>query len=104
MSLYTHSVSRSLDKRFKVMGFEVPDLLLVLLSFGTLKVIFTGTGLETYFVWLPSIVGAIALRIVKRGKPDNYIKHLGQYHSQPRYWSAFLSPTRWESPPKNGRV
>lgn len=99
MSLQTTSVSRCLDKKFKVLGYEVADLLVILLTFGTLKVIFTGTGLETYFVWLPSLTGAVAIRIMKRGKPDDYLRHLGRFYFRPRFWSAFPSPSKWETPP-----
>lgn len=98
MSLRQSNVNRSLDNQFKVMGFEAVDLLALLLVTGFLKVIFTGTGLETYFVWIPSGVMALVLRIAKRGKPDGYLKHLLKYHLGPKHFAAFKWCKNWEPP------
>lgn len=100
MSLRTSSVSRCLDRKFRVLGFEAPDLLALLLTTGTLKVIFTGTGLELYFVWIPAAAAAVSLRLIKRGKPDDFLKHLIRFHFLPKNWMAFQGPTKWNRLPR----
>lgn len=89
MALDVKSVSMSLDKKLIILGFEVLDLLALCLVISVLNFIFGSTSLKIYLVWLPSILMATAIRIGKRGKPDNYILHWIRFQIRPGTISAF---------------
>ena len=82
------------------MGFEVPDVLAIFLLLSILNFSFGQTNHKLLFVWGPVVVAAITLRLGKRGKPDNYLVHLGKFHIQPKYLSAFQDPKITIAPPK----
>lgn len=75
MELKVTEVSRCLDKKMLIMGFEVPDLLFIFLTMSVLNFLFGTTNLKLLFVWLPS--AAIALTIILL---DHYIQ--SQWQSQ----------------------
>ncbi len=52
MELKSTSVSKSLDKKLMIFGFEVPDLLALFLLISTLNFFFGTTSLKIYFVWM----------------------------------------------------
>ena len=82
------------------MGFEVPDVLAIFLLLSILNFSFGQTNYKLAFVWGPVAAFAITLRVGKRGKPDNYLVHLGKFHMQPKYLSAFRDPKITTVPPK----
>jgi hypothetical protein len=94
----TH-VSKCLDKKLTMAGFEVADLLIIFMMLAVLNFIF-GEGFKLLFVWIPTITLALVLRFGKRGKPDNYLVHLIRYHTRPGVYSAFLEPTIVLPPPR----
>lgn len=96
MALRSEPVSKSLEKRFLILGFEVPDILAIFLLLSILNFLFGQTEFKFALVWLPVLIVAATLRIGKRGKPDNYLIHLAKFHARPRYFSAFKEP---EIPP-----
>jgi hypothetical protein len=98
MSLRVTSVSQSLDRRLKMFGFEVPDLLAIFITLSILNFVFGQTGMKLLFVWLPSVAVAGVLYFGKRGKPDNYLIHWLRYQVKPGVYSAFSPPTKWEEP------
>ncbi len=93
MGLKTSSVSKCLDKKLQIMGYEVPDLLLIFLCLSILNLLFSSTNRKLILIWLPTIVLALVLRIGKRGKPENYLVHLFKYHTQPKHYVAFHAST-----------
>ena len=100
MSLKVVPVSRCLDKKLQILGYEVPDLLCIFLFLSILNFSFGGLGQKFLLVWLPSLILAIILRVGKIGKPDNYLIHLVRFHLRDKYLSAFTEPSRFEIPPK----
>ena len=82
------------------MGFEVPDVLAIFLLLSILNFAFGQTSKKLLFVWTPVVLSAVVLRIGKRGKPDNYLVHLGKYHMREKYLSAFAEPSVSKEPPK----
>ena len=82
-------VSRSLDKKLTFGGFEVLDLLGLMLVISVLNLLFGSTGMKLYFVWLPSLFLALVLRWGKRGKPDKHLIHLVKFYARPATVSAF---------------
>ena len=96
MSIRSTSVSRCLEKKIMVMGFEIPDLLAIFLSLSVLNFLFGGTDLKIPLVWVPAGSLAIILRFVKRGKPENYLIHWLRYQLQPGVISAFPDPSHYK--------
>ena len=76
-------VNKSLDKKLKILGYEVPDILLIFLFIGVMNFIVKDGSDKIFYVWIPGIVLAIVLRIFKRNKPDNFLIHWVRYHLLP---------------------
>lgn len=93
-------VSRCLDKKMMIMGFEVPDLLIIFLTMSVLNFLFGSTSLKWLLVWVPSATLAVVVRFSKRGKPENYLIHWLRYQIKPGVLCAFLEPTNTYPPPK----
>jgi hypothetical protein len=99
MSIKTTKVSRSLDKKLKLFGFEVFDLLLVFLLLAILNLMFGGGGIVSVAtVWLPPAFLALSLRILKRGKPEKFLFHEIKYRIDPGIYSAFFVPPEMRFP------
>lgn len=93
-------VSRCLDKKMMIMGFEVPDLLIIFLTISVLNFLFGSTSLKWLLVWVPSATLAAVVRSSKRGKPENYLVHWLRFQIKPGVLCAFLEPTNTNPPPK----
>jgi hypothetical protein len=95
-SLLLHSkVPRSLEKRAKLFGFELADLLLIFLYLAMSNLIFGQTSLKPLFVWGGTIMIAGVLYFVKRGKPDGYLQHYGEFLNTPSVFSAHVPDTEY---------
>jgi hypothetical protein len=86
--LLTTSVPRALEMKSKLFGFELPDLLLIFFNLGLTNLIFGGTSLRYPLVWGTTLSLALSLHFIKKGRPDNYIQHLGEYFVRPAYFAA----------------
>lgn len=93
MSLRSEPTSKSLERKLLILGFEIPEILAIFLLLSILNFIFGQTNYKLFLVWLPCIFIGIALRLGKRGKPDNYLTHLIRYKIRSKYLSAFNEPT-----------
>ena len=91
MGLNSSKVSKSLDKKLKIAGYEVPDILAMFLMLSILSFIFSEAQYKFLITWGPVAVFAIILRIGKRGKPDNYLVHLVRFLARPKYFCSFES-------------
>ncbi len=96
----TIPVSKCLDKKLIMFGFEVMDILAVFLTLSILNFIFGSSSLKILFVWLPSATLAAVLRYGKRGKPDKYLVHWLRFQTKPGTLSAFSEPTIDLPPPR----
>jgi hypothetical protein len=96
----TISVSKCLDKKLIMFGFEVMDILAIFLCLSILNFIFGNSSLKFVFVWLPSCLLALVLRYGKRGKPDKYLVHWLRYQIKPGRLSAFSEPSVLVLPPR----
>lgn len=103
MGLRSEPTSQSLEKKLLIMGFEVPDILAIFLLLSILNFAFGQSSNKIFLVWAPVTIAAITLRIGKRGKPDNYLVHLGKFYVQKKYLSAFQDPQNSTPPPKMKR-
>jgi len=77
--LLTSSVPRSLDTKNKLFGFELPDLLFIFMNLAVTNLVFGSSSYRYPLVWGSTAALAASLFFLKRGKPDNYIQHLGEY-------------------------
>lgn len=86
--LLTSSVPRALEMKSKLFGYELPDLLLIFVNLSITNLIFGGSSLRYPLVWETTLGMALFLFFAKRGKPDNYLQHLGEYWMKPSYLAA----------------
>ena len=86
--LSTSKVPRALEMRSKLFGFELPDLLFIFFNLAVTNLIFGASRFRYPLVWGTTIGFAAFLFFAKRGKPDNYLQHLGEYFSRPSYFKA----------------
>jgi hypothetical protein len=96
-------VSKCLDKRLSIFGFEIPDLLFIFLTLSILNFIFGQTQLKIILVWIPTLVLSLVLFFGKKGKPENYLIHWLRFQIKPGILSAFYDPTEWQDPPNKKR-
>lgn len=94
MSLNTTLVSRCLEKKMRIMGFEIPDLLALFLFLSILHFIFGRSESQFFLVWLPFLCAAAAIRAAKVGKPENFFVHWIKHHFTPKRLSAWVTPER----------
>lgn len=97
------SVSRCLDKKLIMFGFEVFDLLSIFLLFSVLNLIFGQSSMKLVLVWLPPVIMAAALRYGKQGKPEKYLVHWIRFQIKPGTYSAFPDPTVMVAPPSTSK-
>ncbi len=86
--LLTSRVPRALEMKSKLLGFELPDLLLIFFNLGLTNLLFGASNLRYLLVWGTTLSLASVLYFAKRGKPDNYIEHLIEFYLKPTYFSA----------------
>ena len=87
--LITTKVPRALEMKSKLFGFELPDLLLIFFNLAITNLIFGASRFRYPLVWGSSLSIAAFLFFAKRGKPDNYLQHLGEFYIKPSLRSAF---------------
>ncbi len=104
MNLKITEVSRCLDKKIMVLGFEVPDLLIIFLTISILNYLFGTSNAKWLFVWTPSLLLTVLIRYTKRGKPDNYLLHWLRFQMKPSVIGAFADPKDWSDPPRTSRA
>lgn len=80
--LFVSSVPRALEIKSKIFGFEIPDLLIIFLNMTLMNFIFGMTSFRYPLVWGTTLGLALFLFFAKRGKPDKYLQHLGEYISK----------------------
>jgi hypothetical protein len=98
--LRSTAVSRCLEKKLLFIGYELADVLIIFLLLAALNLVFGRTDSKFLLVWLPTAALAVALRVVKRGKPDHFITHWVRFRINPRVLFAFYEPTARINPPR----
>jgi hypothetical protein len=86
--LLNSKVPRSLEKKARLFGFELSDLLLVFLYLALSNLVFGQTKLKPLMVWGGTIAIGCGLYFFKRGKPDGYLQHYGEFLNSPSVLSA----------------
>ncbi len=88
LDLLTTKVPRALEMKTKLFGFELPDLLLIFMNLAATNLVFGSSSIRYPLVWGTTLLLASSLFFSKRGKPDNYLQHLGELITQPSYKAA----------------
>ncbi|MGZ6442417.1 MAG: hypothetical protein ACXWRU_20340 [Pseudobdellovibrionaceae bacterium] len=78
-TLLTSTVPRTLETKNKILGFELLDVLLLLLNLSIQNLIFGGTALKIPMVFGTSLVIGGLLFFLKKGKPDQYLPHFFEH-------------------------
>jgi hypothetical protein len=86
--LITTRVPRALEMKSKLFGYELPDLLLIFFNLAITNLVFGSTSLRYVLVWGTTLTLALFLYFAKKGRPDNYIQHLGEFLIRPAYFTA----------------
>ena len=95
MALKSSDVYRCLEKKTVIFGFEIIDLFFVFLVFALLNFFLSAMPYKFFLTWGLTGALALAIRLGKAGKPDNYIVHLLRFNFSPDHLSAFpLAPRR----------
>ena len=81
-------VPRSLEKKARIFGFELGDLLLIFLYLALSNLLFGQTKLKPLLVWGGTLGLGSVIYFIKRGKPDGYLQHYGEFLTAPSIYSA----------------
>lgn len=100
MGLKSTGVSRCLEKKLLLFGFELPDLLVIFFFLSVLNLILGSAGHDCLLIWLPATSLALGVRLAKAGKPDNYLIHLIRFKTRSHVLQAFPEPSIKVPPPK----
>lgn len=100
MGLKCNPVSKCLDKKTLIWGFEMADILIVFLALAVLNLLFGDTDNKLLLVWSPPLLLALVLRYGKKGKPENYLVHLIRYQFSSGVYCAFKDPKENPMPPR----
>ena len=86
--LLTTRVPRALEMKSKLFGYELPDLLLIFFTLAGTNFAFGTSHYRYPLVWGTTLSLALFLSLAKRGKPDRYLQHMGEYLVSPGYRAA----------------
>ena len=100
MSLKCNPVSKCLDKKTLIWGFEMADLLIVFLLLAILNLLFGETSNKFLLVWLPPFLLSLVLRYGKKGRPESYLVHLIRYQFSSGIFCAFTKASQNPVPPR----
>lgn len=94
--LLVSKVPRALEMKSKLFGFELPDLLVIFSNLAITNLIFGSTSFRYPLVWGTTLGLAGFLFFSKKGKPDNYLQHLGEFWASPTIRYAALSDIKFK--------
>ena len=95
--LETSQVYKCLERKTRILGFEVADLFVLSLSFCALNLVFAGADLKMLYTFGPVAALGLLLRAMKGGRADNFLLHWIRFHVTPgvyRAWPLAASPNR----------
>lgn len=89
-------VPRALEIKSKLFGFELPDLLVIFSNLAITNLVFGSTSFRYPLVWGTTLALAGFLFFSKKGKPDNYLQHLGEFLVSPTTRFAALHDIKYK--------
>ena len=87
-SLLTSRVPRALEAKTKLFGLDLIDVLIIFANLSATNLVFGATPLRVPVVWGSTLALAALLFVFKRGKPDGYLAHYGEYLVAPAHREA----------------
>lgn len=97
MELVTSKTFRCLDRKAKILGFELFDVLMIGIVLSGMNLFVGQVPFRFLVTWTPALVLAGVLWITKRGKPENYLLHFIRFHMSPNYYCAFKeAKNKWK--------
>jgi hypothetical protein len=84
-------VSRSLDRKTLILWLEITDIFALVTVCSVLNLLFGGTPLKLYLVYVPTAILGLTLILTKRGKPEGFLMHFLKFHLRPKHLSCFHS-------------
>ena len=102
--LLTSKVPRALEMKSKLFGFELPDLLFIFMNLAITTLVFGATRFRYPLVWGTTLGIALFLFFVKRGRPDAYLQHFGEFVAQPAYRAAGAADRKYRKFRKGGKI
>lgn len=90
-SLLTSTVPRSLEAKSKIFGLELSDILILFMNLSVQNLIFGSTRFKVFMVYGTTLCVGFILFFFKKGKPDSYLQHLGEYVTSPSIRFAGLN-------------
>lgn len=103
-TLLTSTVPRSLDTKSKILGFELSDVIILLLNLSVQNLIFGSTSMKIPMVFGTSLVLGGLLFFVKRGKPDHYLQHLAEHLMSKTVYEANSPDEKYQLFLKDGDI
>lgn len=91
------SVPRALDSKSKLFGFELADLLLIFTNLALTNLVFGQSSMKYPVVWGSTLLIAGFLFFAKRGRPDSFLQHFGEYIFRPTYFAAGAADQKYKS-------
>ena len=92
MGIEVAYTNKCLQKKSLVWGFEIFDLFMLVTFFTILNFVFGTAQYKLFYTAIPTLVAAVALRVGKADKPDNYLQHLVRHFYTPKVISSFRGP------------
>ncbi len=92
----TTPVPRTLEGKSKIFGLELSDVLVLFSNLSIQNLIFGSTSFKVPMVWGTTLLIGFILFFVKRGKPDGYLQHLGEYMASPSVRYAGLNDRKYK--------
>lgn len=86
--LLTTKVPRALEAKTKLFGLELTDVLIIFANLSVTNLFFGATSLRVPVVWGSTLILGGLLFFIKRGKPDGYLAHYGEYLAAPSIRAA----------------
>ena len=86
--LLTTTVPRALEIKTKLFGLELTDVLIIFGNLSLTNLIFGTSAFRAPVVWGSTLTLGLLLFFVKRGRPDGYLQHYGEYLAAPDYRAA----------------
>ncbi len=95
-SILSTPVPRTLEGKSKIFGLELSDVLILFSNLSIQNLIFGSTSFKIPMVWGTTLLIGFILFFVKRGKPDGYLQHLGEYMAAPSVRYAGLNDRKYK--------
>lgn len=97
MELLTSKTYRCLERKAKIMGFELFDMLIIGITISVTNLFVGQIPYRLLVTWTPALLLAGVLWFGKRDKPENFLIHYLRFKVGPNVYSAFKeAKNKWK--------